>query len=277
MTSTNCRTSSSRHSAPSERSAGHARGPVVDRDDERFGPAAERLMLRPGSRVLFSAVVMWEVTVKRALGRLSVPSDWSQPLLDGGACLCRHPALPGHGARGGHDAGGRAGVGAGRRDGGRAAPRPRARRVARRRLSRPHAQGARHAASPDGLLDTCHEERHPVGARALEHTIVQAALQRRDERMAPLVDLVSAFGEMDEPRKKVVGTISALASTTTSATPTSAGGTTGSNWSRRGTTARGTPGRVRGVGGRGHRRRAHGCAGDVIRRAGRGRCFNVKV
>lgn len=166
-------------------------------------------MLRPGSRVLFSAVVMWEVTVKRALGRLSVPSDWSQPLLDGGACLCRHPALPGHGARGGHDAGGRAGVGAGRRDGGRAAPRPCARRVARRRLSRPHARGARHAASPGGLLDTCHEERHPVGARALEHTIVQAALQRRDERMAPLVDLVSAFGEMDEPRKKVVGTIRA--------------------------------------------------------------------
>ncbi|MBJ7518918.1 MAG: FAD-dependent monooxygenase [Solirubrobacteraceae bacterium] len=65
-------------------------------------------------------------------------------------------------------------------------------------------------AAPDTLLDTYHAERHPVGARALEHTIVQAALQRRDERMAPLVDLVSAFGEMDEPRRKVVGTISAL-------------------------------------------------------------------
>ena len=65
-------------------------------------------------------------------------------------------------------------------------------------------------AAPDTLLDTYHAERHPVGARALEHTIVQAALQRRDARMAPLVDLVSAFGEMDEPRRKVVGTISAL-------------------------------------------------------------------
>ncbi len=67
-----------------------------------------------------------------------------------------------------------------------------------------------HGISPDSLLDTYHAERHPVGARALDHTIVQAALQRRDERMAPLVDLVSAFGEMDEPRRKVVGTISAL-------------------------------------------------------------------
>ena len=54
-------------------------------DDPRFGGAAEQLVLDPRSRVLFSAVVTWEVTVKRSLGKLSVPDDWSQRLLDGGA------------------------------------------------------------------------------------------------------------------------------------------------------------------------------------------------
>ncbi len=54
-------------------------------DDPRFGSGAEKLVLDPRSRVLFSAVVMWEVTVKRSLGKLSVPDDWSGRLLDGGA------------------------------------------------------------------------------------------------------------------------------------------------------------------------------------------------
>lgn len=64
--------------------------------------------------------------------------------------------------------------------------------------------------SPDALLDTYHAERHPVGARAIRHTIAQAALQRRDERMAPLVDLVSELAAMDEPRAHVAGLISGL-------------------------------------------------------------------
>lgn len=54
-------------------------------DDQRFGKAAEHLMLRSDSRVLFSAVVMWEVTVKRSLGKLTAPDEWSRRLLDGGA------------------------------------------------------------------------------------------------------------------------------------------------------------------------------------------------
>jgi 3-(3-hydroxy-phenyl)propionate hydroxylase len=37
--------------------------------------------------------------------------------------------------------------------------------------------------SPESLLDTYHAERHPVAARALQHTMAQAALQRRDERI----------------------------------------------------------------------------------------------
>lgn len=60
------------------------------------------------------------------------------------------------------------------------------------------------------LLDTYHHERHPVGARALQHTLVQAALQRRDDRTRALVDLVSELGAMDEPRRLVAGRISGL-------------------------------------------------------------------
>jgi 2-polyprenyl-6-methoxyphenol hydroxylase-like FAD-dependent oxidoreductase len=64
--------------------------------------------------------------------------------------------------------------------------------------------------SPESLLDTYHDERHPVAARALQHTMAQAALQRRDERMKALVDVVSELATMDEPRKRLAGIISGL-------------------------------------------------------------------
>jgi 2-polyprenyl-6-methoxyphenol hydroxylase-like FAD-dependent oxidoreductase len=64
--------------------------------------------------------------------------------------------------------------------------------------------------SPESLLDTYQEERHPVAARALQHTMAQAALQRRDERMQALVDVVSELAGMDEPRKRLAGIISGL-------------------------------------------------------------------
>src|ERR1700733_14356031 len=64
--------------------------------------------------------------------------------------------------------------------------------------------------SPASLLDTYQDERHPVAARALQHTMAQAALQRRDERMEALVDVVAELARMDEPRKRLVGTISGL-------------------------------------------------------------------
>jgi hypothetical protein len=67
-----------------------------------------------------------------------------------------------------------------------------------------------HGISPERLLDTYHEERHPVAARALRHTMAQAALQRRDERMEALVDVVSELAGMDEPRKRLAGLISGL-------------------------------------------------------------------
>ena len=64
--------------------------------------------------------------------------------------------------------------------------------------------------SPQSFLDTYQDERHPVAARALQHTMAQAALQRRDERMNSLVDVVSELASMDEPRKRLAGLISGL-------------------------------------------------------------------
>jgi 2-polyprenyl-6-methoxyphenol hydroxylase-like FAD-dependent oxidoreductase len=66
------------------------------------------------------------------------------------------------------------------------------------------------AISPESLLDSYQAERHPVAARAIRHTMAQAALQRRDERMHALVDVVSELAQMDEPRKQLAGMISGL-------------------------------------------------------------------
>jgi 3-(3-hydroxy-phenyl)propionate hydroxylase len=64
--------------------------------------------------------------------------------------------------------------------------------------------------SPESLLDTYQHERHPVVARILQHTMALGALQRQDERMKALVDLVSELSTMDEPRRRLVGISSGL-------------------------------------------------------------------
>ena len=64
--------------------------------------------------------------------------------------------------------------------------------------------------SPESLLDTYRDERHPVAARALQYTMAKTVLQRHDERMKALVDVVSELVTMDEPRKRLAGTISGL-------------------------------------------------------------------
>jgi hypothetical protein len=63
---------------------------------------------------------------------------------------------------------------------------------------------------PENLLDTYHDERHPVAARALKHTMAQTALQRQDERTKALADVVSDLAMMDEPRKRLAGIVSGL-------------------------------------------------------------------
>lgn len=67
-----------------------------------------------------------------------------------------------------------------------------------------------HGTSPQDLLDTYQAERHPVAARAIRHTMALTALQRQDERMKALVELVSELAVMDEPRKQLVGISSGL-------------------------------------------------------------------
>ena len=57
--------------------------------------------------------------------------------------------------------------------------------------------------SPQRLLDTYQAERHPVAARALQLTVALGALQRQDERMKAVVDLVSELALLDEPRKRL--------------------------------------------------------------------------
>jgi hypothetical protein len=64
--------------------------------------------------------------------------------------------------------------------------------------------------SPESLLDTYQDERHPVAARALQHTMALGVLQRGDDRMRALVDVVLELVTMDEPRKRLAGIISGL-------------------------------------------------------------------
>jgi 2-polyprenyl-6-methoxyphenol hydroxylase-like FAD-dependent oxidoreductase len=64
--------------------------------------------------------------------------------------------------------------------------------------------------SPERLLDTYRDERHPVTARALQYTMAQTALQRQDERTRALVGVLSELVTLDEPRRQIIGLISAL-------------------------------------------------------------------
>jgi 2-polyprenyl-6-methoxyphenol hydroxylase-like FAD-dependent oxidoreductase len=64
--------------------------------------------------------------------------------------------------------------------------------------------------SPDSLLDTYQDERHPVAARTLRHTMAQTVFTRADERTKALVDVIAELAKVDEPRKRLVGISSGL-------------------------------------------------------------------
>jgi len=64
--------------------------------------------------------------------------------------------------------------------------------------------------SPDGLLDTYHAERHPVGARVLHNTMAQVALRGTDERTEALRDTMTELLSMDEPRRRIAAMLSGL-------------------------------------------------------------------
>jgi 3-(3-hydroxy-phenyl)propionate hydroxylase len=64
--------------------------------------------------------------------------------------------------------------------------------------------------SPDGLLDTYHAERHPVGARVLSNTMAQVALHREDARTVAAREIIGDLLKLEEPRKQIAGMMSGL-------------------------------------------------------------------
>ena len=64
--------------------------------------------------------------------------------------------------------------------------------------------------SPDGLLDTYHHERHPVGARVLHNTSAQVALATPGHRHDALRETMAELLAMDEPRKRTAAMLSGL-------------------------------------------------------------------
>ncbi|HYI35268.1 MAG TPA: FAD-dependent monooxygenase [Thermoleophilaceae bacterium] len=64
--------------------------------------------------------------------------------------------------------------------------------------------------APESLLDTYHEERHPVAARVLRTTMAHVALRRTDERTEALRDTIAEFLMTDESRKRFAAMIFGL-------------------------------------------------------------------
>lgn len=53
-------------------------------DDDRLGEHARRHLDDENNHVLLSAAVVWEIAIKRALGKLQVPEEYLRLLLDAG-------------------------------------------------------------------------------------------------------------------------------------------------------------------------------------------------
>jgi 3-(3-hydroxy-phenyl)propionate hydroxylase len=64
--------------------------------------------------------------------------------------------------------------------------------------------------SPASLLDSYHDERHPVGARVLHNTMAQVALGGADVRHQALRELMGELLHLDEARRRVAGMLTGL-------------------------------------------------------------------
>jgi 2-polyprenyl-6-methoxyphenol hydroxylase-like FAD-dependent oxidoreductase len=64
--------------------------------------------------------------------------------------------------------------------------------------------------SPERLLESYQDERHPVAARVLRITMASVALRREDDRTTALRDTVVELLGMDEPRRRFAGMMSGL-------------------------------------------------------------------
>jgi PIN domain nuclease of toxin-antitoxin system len=54
-------------------------------DDERMGAAAATRLADGGNQVLLSAAIVWEVAIKRSLGKLEAPDGFAATLVSAGA------------------------------------------------------------------------------------------------------------------------------------------------------------------------------------------------
>jgi flavin-dependent dehydrogenase len=64
--------------------------------------------------------------------------------------------------------------------------------------------------SPESLLDTYHAERHPVGARVLRNTMALTVVDRSDDQIDALREMISELLQKDETRKQCVAMMSGL-------------------------------------------------------------------
>ena len=67
-----------------------------------------------------------------------------------------------------------------------------------------------HGTSPEGLLNTYHAERHPVGARVLRNTMALTAIDRAEDRIEALREMISEMLQADSPRQQYAAMMSGL-------------------------------------------------------------------
>lgn len=67
-----------------------------------------------------------------------------------------------------------------------------------------------HGTSPESLLDTYHAERHPVGARVLRNTMALTAVDRGDDRIGALREMLTEMMQKDELRRQYFAMMSGL-------------------------------------------------------------------
>ncbi|WP_328666197.1 FAD-dependent monooxygenase [Streptomyces sp. NBC_00322] len=64
--------------------------------------------------------------------------------------------------------------------------------------------------APDGLLDTYHSERHPVGARILTNTLAQRILYLSGDEMTPLLGVLAELTQHESVQRHLVGMVTGL-------------------------------------------------------------------
>jgi len=67
-----------------------------------------------------------------------------------------------------------------------------------------------HGISPESLLDTYHAERHPVGARVLRNTMALTAIDRSEDRIGALREMMCELLQKDAPRQQYFAMMSGL-------------------------------------------------------------------